>query len=1293
MTISFDDFVNIPAGSTFGDAGKNGGLATLDINGHLPVAQMPFQPVVWEGYWNAATNTPQIVSGVGTRGYQYTANVAGTTLIDGVSQWNVGDSLTFNGTVWQKSDGNPTEVISVAGQVGIITVANLVTAGLAPINNAAFTGSTVTARNILDNGSGYMFLQGTSLISGYASALTIGYAGAGAEYGITLKPTVDGTTAIAILNSSSGLSGSINQTASSISVTSSGALELAAGNGTGYALLNSSGNFGLGSTPSPWGATYKVTQSGNAYYGFNSGYTTTDIPVIGTNTYYNGSGDIYLSAANAASRYYQANGIHYFNSAVPAAAGNTVVWETPLTVSSTGSAGGIIGLGTTPGNWAPEAAVAQFSNGFGAAGSLTQGPRNHVFLSTNAVATGSGDPGFTTWEYANNGYAQLLQMGWSIGLQVNAAPSGIGGNAIAWTTVLSVDNSGNMSTPGTVTAANATVSTELVTLGQMTSAISTSATSANPSFSGTVTISNTATPTFSIQGIQTLGTPNEGVYNGYLLLAKAYTTGNVAPSWVEGTFYVQRGSISSGNRSDTYTVTSKTAFTSDSFYVDATVLSGEAFITRTVTVNYGGTVYHAIETTLTGGHPDEGILFAGTINNCAPIYVDASYVTAVTPYGGYSIKTATNSGGLRSYFDGAGNLGLGVIPYSWNASGNIGIDLGPYASLASEPSFPTFDIASNLYNNGVNWIYKNAGAGSIFRSTQGEFQWYSSPVGIVGNAAPQILNAVLSTTGTMTLTGEIVANSQATIMPVTNSTGINLIANPAGAYIEANPNGLGLNKILIGGNSYVSLAELAVNANSTALTGGLTTAYNTLDDGSGNATFAGNITGNLLGTATTSNGLKGEPYNDLVSPPLAYMLQSNGSGNGIYMISTTNYVTVNSSPTLGTLTLTGTVKTAGYTVATLPPGLEGMRTYVTDAVNPSFTGTLTGGGTVVTPVMFNGTAWVSESGGGGSGSITAYTTNQTFAVPGTYATLAAAMTAFENAVWLDNATCQIQIAQGTTLSEQITRTSGDYSKLSIVALGTGITVNTTSFVVSPGINVNGFLTFENCFAPNIVGTITLSSSTVATVVGSACVINLAPISGTSGLTTNGYMLLFTNSGSISNLNSAASSLTVIRNCNVSNSTLGVAPQLTNCVLSLNTFITPQLTGCSSSSDTFIGSASGSMYFVRSDISGAILDLTACTTGYAIVMSNSFSLQIQTLKMPATAQTFDFYGASTGSSNISTNGMTATGTASTGKRYALGTITNAGALISSFASPLLTYFTGGDSQTINTITANGLILGS
>lgn len=50
----------------------------------------------------------------------------------------------------------------------------------------------------------------------------------------------------------------------------------------------------------------------------------------------------------------------------------------------------------------------------------------------------------------------------------------------------------------------------------------------------------------------------------------------------------------------------------------------------------------------------------------------------------------------------------------------------------------------------------------------------------------------------------------------------------------------------------------------------------------------------------------------------------------------------------------------GYTVATLPAaGTAGRRTYVTDALAPTYLGALTGGGSVVCPVFDNGTAWVS----------------------------------------------------------------------------------------------------------------------------------------------------------------------------------------------------------------------------------------------------------------------------------------------------------------------------------------------
>lgn len=64
-----------------------------------------FGAMTYQGAWNASTNTPTLASGVGTKGYYYVVSVAGTTSIDGVALWSVGDVIVFNGTVWEKIDG------------------------------------------------------------------------------------------------------------------------------------------------------------------------------------------------------------------------------------------------------------------------------------------------------------------------------------------------------------------------------------------------------------------------------------------------------------------------------------------------------------------------------------------------------------------------------------------------------------------------------------------------------------------------------------------------------------------------------------------------------------------------------------------------------------------------------------------------------------------------------------------------------------------------------------------------------------------------------------------------------------------------------------------------------------------------------------------------------------------------------------------------------------------------------------------------------------------------------------
>lgn len=76
---------------------------------------------VYQGTWNAATNTPALTSGVGTRGYYYIVNVAGTTNLDGITDWFVGDWVIFDGTAWQQVD-NTDSVTSVNGQTGAVSL-------------------------------------------------------------------------------------------------------------------------------------------------------------------------------------------------------------------------------------------------------------------------------------------------------------------------------------------------------------------------------------------------------------------------------------------------------------------------------------------------------------------------------------------------------------------------------------------------------------------------------------------------------------------------------------------------------------------------------------------------------------------------------------------------------------------------------------------------------------------------------------------------------------------------------------------------------------------------------------------------------------------------------------------------------------------------------------------------------------------------------------------------------------------------------------------------------------------
>lgn len=78
--------------------------------------------LTYQGTWNASTNTPTLTSGTGTKGFYYVVNVAGTTTLDGISSWNVGDWAIYDGTAWGKLTNSSSAVTSVNGQTGAVTL-------------------------------------------------------------------------------------------------------------------------------------------------------------------------------------------------------------------------------------------------------------------------------------------------------------------------------------------------------------------------------------------------------------------------------------------------------------------------------------------------------------------------------------------------------------------------------------------------------------------------------------------------------------------------------------------------------------------------------------------------------------------------------------------------------------------------------------------------------------------------------------------------------------------------------------------------------------------------------------------------------------------------------------------------------------------------------------------------------------------------------------------------------------------------------------------------------------------
>jgi len=113
----------------------------------------------YQGTWNATTNTPTLASSTGTNGYYYIVATAGSTNLNGITDWKIGDWLLFNGSVWQKIDQSET-LQSITSTDGSVTVT---TTGSTADLSVAVAASTTNVVCYVRNATGATLTKGTAV--------------------------------------------------------------------------------------------------------------------------------------------------------------------------------------------------------------------------------------------------------------------------------------------------------------------------------------------------------------------------------------------------------------------------------------------------------------------------------------------------------------------------------------------------------------------------------------------------------------------------------------------------------------------------------------------------------------------------------------------------------------------------------------------------------------------------------------------------------------------------------------------------------------------------------------------------------------------------------------------------------------------------------------------------------------------------------------------------------------------------------------------------------------------------